>query len=189
MVEASKVYYCNKGCCKIEMCDYHFNFSHHNRGRKERKAGVVIYDPNEERVLVVQSRGQLWGPAKGTVEDFRGETIKDCAIRELKEETGIEIIPSEFLNSVKIENTSIYFYAEMKTNNVTIIRHYNNDNSIDLEKSDISGIGWIKLECLHDLVRNGNISLTRHACLAFKKFFGRYFFNSKFVLVKKRGRA
>jgi 8-oxo-dGTP pyrophosphatase MutT (NUDIX family) len=153
-------YYCKKGCCKVKI-------QHHdNRGIRRRKhyrkAGTFIYDPDEDRVLLVQSRGDLWGPPKGTLELH--ESYTECAIRETKEETGIDITPDMFSDSIKIYNKATFYYVEMKYKDVFV------QHSEDSEQNDANGITWIKVECLQDCVENGQMALNRYAEITFKKF-------------------
>ena len=79
------IYKCLDGCCTIDIVSY----SGINNGKftEKKKAGVFLYDPDSDRVLIVQNKGNLWGIPKGTFED--GEDNLACAIREVKEETGI----------------------------------------------------------------------------------------------------
>jgi bis(5'-nucleosidyl)-tetraphosphatase len=55
-------------------------------------SGVVVYAATDEgpHFLLLQSaRHQTWGFAKGHLED--GETLTQCALRELEEETGFQL--------------------------------------------------------------------------------------------------
>ena len=53
-------YNCEKGCCQIYIQQYDGDaFFSPNKHRK--KAGAFIYDPENKKVLLVQSRGQFWG--------------------------------------------------------------------------------------------------------------------------------
>ena len=54
-----------------------------------QSAGVVLFSGNKSKVLMVQQYGETWSFPKGHVED--GETLKECAFRELEEETGINL--------------------------------------------------------------------------------------------------
>lgn len=56
-------------------------------------AGGVIFDQTENgepRVLLIYRRG-VWDLPKGKVEE--GETIKECAVREVAEEIGVSVQP------------------------------------------------------------------------------------------------
>jgi len=171
-------YKCNKRCCSIfaEIYDSCTNIKHKRRFYK--KAGVFIFDPESNRVLLVQSRGQLWGPPKGTFEFGEDETA--CAIREVKEETGLDVDPSKFTKAIRIKNRSTYFYLELKECPVTIHN--------DVDDNDVNGITWIKLDCLEQCIKDGHIVLNQHCRIAFKKFMDHSFPKSDFIKVVSKRR-
>ena len=166
-------YTCDKGCCSIKVNMYEPREPVRPRRRNYKKAGVFIYDPKEDRVLIVQSRGQLWGPPKGTLE--LGENDTQCAVREVKEETGLEITPSKFSRATKIKNRAVYFYLEMDTCSV--------DVQEDVEDNDANGLTWIKLDCLKDCISNGHIVLNQHCKIVFHRFMNITFPKSGFTMV------
>lgn len=176
---APKVYFCPKGCCTIKVADYKPSIHRKRRGNC-CKAGAFIYDPEEDRVLIVQSRGLLWGCPKGTLEIDKNETSLTCAIREIKEETGIDVQPTDFTRAVKIKNKAMYYYTEIKTHEVFI--------QTDYEDNDANGITWIKIDCLNDCINSGMISLNQHAKLVFKKFMDRVFPTVEFTKVEPKRR-
>ena len=53
-----------------------------------RRYGCILFNQNQTHVLLVQSKRGNWGFPKGKREF--GETPKECALRELQEETGIQ---------------------------------------------------------------------------------------------------
>ena len=169
-----QTYYCRNGCCNIKIKNYIRSRRYFNRNY--RKAGVFIYDPQEDRVLLVQSRGHLWGPPKGTLNV--GEQDKQCAIREVKEETGLEISSDDFIKEVKIRNRAIYYYLEMKTCNIDV-----QDNMID---NDANGITWIKIKCLENAISDGNIVLNHYAKIVFNKLMNKTFPKSNWTIVNQR---
>lgn len=174
-----ETHFCHNGCCKIQI-DYSL-FSDTN-SNTNKKAGIFIYNPTEDRVLLVQSKNELWGPPKGSLKE--NETYYDCAIREVKEETGIELKYEQLTRVVRIKN-SVYYYAEIDNSeylNVTI------QNSETSEMNDANGITWIKTECLEKMINSGQIKLNLYAIIILKKFLKKSFSKSDFVFVKKRKR-
>lgn len=152
-----KTYKCAEDCCVIKLSESSpFPPTH---SENNRKAGVFIFDPNEDRVLLVQSRGQYWGAPKGTLEE--NETSCDCALREVKEETGIELKTENLLKAIKVNNRAVYFYTEMKANNVEVQNIVNND---------ANGITWIKIKCLINCINKGEMVINKHCKILFKKF-------------------
>lgn len=155
----SNIYKCYNNCCLLTIDDY-VSPKIKNYYKNRKKAGVFIYDPSTLKVLLIQSRGNLWGFAKGTLED--NETERVCALREVKEETGLDINLNDFKKAVKIKNRAIYFYVEKKECNVSIQKN--------IKDNDANGIGWIKIDCLIDSINRGDIKLNKHSYIIFKKF-------------------
>jgi 8-oxo-dGTP pyrophosphatase MutT (NUDIX family) len=169
-----QTYYCRDGCCPIKIKAYKHMSRYFNRNY--RKAGVFIYDPKEHRVLLVQSRGHLWGPPKGTLNI--GEREIDCAIREVKEETGLDILSENFTGFVEINNKAIYYYLEMNTCDIEL------QNGI--EDNDANGITWIKIECLENAIIDGNIVLNHYAKIVFNKLLKKTFPKSDWTIIKRK---
>lgn len=92
----------------------------------ERSCGAVVLDEteNEKKVLLIKNkRSAHWGFPKGHIE--QGESEKETAIRETKEETGIDIdivdgfsCKSEYTIQGKVEKAVVIFLAKAKNNNV-----------------------------------------------------------------------
>ena len=152
--------YCNKKCCHLQYVDYYCN--HNNKYKKNcKKAGVILHDITNNSILLIQSRGNLWGFPKGSSEN--NENFRDCAIRELFEETGISIKYNQ-LHVYYYVNTNVkYFYIKYNQFNINIKDH--------TDSNDATGIGWIKIDCLQTLVQNNTIKLNFHAKKCIKFFF------------------
>ena len=177
MQKQAQTYYCRDGCCVVKIKAYRPTPRYFNRNY--RKAGVFIYDPKEDRVLLVQSRGHLWGPAKGTLNI--GEQQRHCAVREVKEETGLDISSDNFTKAVKIRNRAIYYYLEMDTPSEYDIKVQDN-----MEDNDANGITWIKMKCLENAINDGNIVLNHYAKIAFWKLKNTTFPKSNWTIVQRR---
>ena len=81
-------YYCFNKCCIYKIIPYKKQIQNNYQKQvdlKIKKAGVFIYDNSSKKILLVQSRGQMWGCPKGSIKD--NEEPLECAIREVKEET------------------------------------------------------------------------------------------------------
>ena len=165
-----QIFTCQNKCCQIKINPYISEYELPNKimsnkiniseGTRRRKAGVFIYDPDTDKILLVQSKGNLWGPPKGSI--HYNESEKDCAIREVKEETGLDIHIEDDQKFTRIHNKSIYYYVEMTECDVNIQEHIKNN--------DANGITWITTKCLRECIENGNIALTYHCRIAFKRF-------------------
>jgi 8-oxo-dGTP pyrophosphatase MutT (NUDIX family) len=137
---------CVKGCCFIATKPYYGTHSFYDKYRK-LKAGVFFYDPSMEKVLLVQSRGMKWGPPKGTME-YTDNSIEDCAIREVKEETGIDVDLQTSTDKFRIDRAT-YFYIETSSS-PDIMPIPNGINN------DASGITWIGVDCLDNMNLNSH---------------------------------
>lgn len=147
---------CTNGCCSYQLKKYkRCTFT----PKLLQKAGVFIYDKSRNKILLVQSRGNLWGPPKGSVE--LNESIIECALREVKEETGIRLTLDNISESHKfIFDNSHYYYCEMNEVDVTLDTPMLSD-----ELNDASGIGWININCLINMVNDGTININYHCKL------------------------
>jgi len=154
------IFKCFNKCCTLNIEPYSKKPCFFDRKNKRQKAGVFIYDPTKNKVLLIQSRGNLWGPPKGTLD--RDETYNKCAIREVKEETGLDINESQFICSISIRNKAVYYFIQVDECDVSVQDH--------IYGNDANGIGWINIGCLFDMIRNGKISLNSHCKIAFQRF-------------------
>ena len=59
--------YCKDKCCKLDIYKYNdiYDDIHFT---KRKKAGTVLCNNNTNSILLVQSRGNLWGFPKGSIE-------------------------------------------------------------------------------------------------------------------------
>jgi ADP-ribose pyrophosphatase YjhB (NUDIX family) len=125
------------------------------------RAGVILFSPNKKYVLLVKTKlyGN-WGFPKGKVE--KNENLNMCAMRELKEETGLtinidanhitNIIPRRFNN---MYNKS-YYYCYILNNNM-MINIINIIKSHKSENGEIDKIGFIPIDKCDNLKLNKDI--------------------------------
>ena len=104
---------------------------------KEFSAGALIFRKNKEAsefLLIYSNRNKEWGFAKGHIDV--GETEKEAALREIKEETGLadlrfidgfreELVYKAVSNREAskgsvIEKSTVYFLCETKTQDITV---------------------------------------------------------------------
>ena len=159
--------FCPNGCCSITMKPYHRTHTSYDFRHKfnKFKAGIFFYDPLAEKTLLVQSRGMKWGPPKGTMEST-DHSVESCAIREVKEETGIDINSSMLTSNNKYRiDRATYYYIEKYAPSSSI----NVPGGLD---NDASGITWINTNCLCEMSDNGDIDLNSHCKKLLKKILG-----------------
>jgi len=130
---------CSKNCCQMFWIRHRPFRGEWPKRYDNRRAGVLVLDTSRKYVLLVQSCGRLWGAAKGCMEP--GETPEMAALRELKEETGIEAKSENLSIKIKINQDSYYILLHPKRNlKIPQSKEYN----------DVSGLGWVSLECLRE---------------------------------------
>ncbi len=173
--------YCNKSCCNYKVLPYNKKPIYYYQKTNEvkiKKAGMFIYDKNSNKILLVQSRGQLWGCPKGSIKDE--ETPLACAIREVKEETGIDIEEKQLSEYTIINSKVQYYFIEMKEIDVQVQN--------DMDDNDANGIGWFNIDCLLTLVNEGTVNINQHCRLLIKKVLNQDipFNKTSFVKNKKR---
>ena len=116
------------------------------------KGGVVIFNLDFTKVILVrnnyhpQPKFQKWGFPKGHFKNT--EIPRECAIRELYEETGLSIIINNTTKSIRINNSKYYIYhADEK-----II-----DKVHTIDTNEINAVQF------HEISNMGNINLNREA--------------------------
>lgn len=155
---------CNRECCEYMVTPYVYEDRAYERPKtKIKKAGGFIFDRPRQKILLVQSRGQLWGPPKGTMQE--NETPNECAIREIKEETGFEVSENDFQGYSVIKSKAIYYHIEASSEDLKVIPQSH------IENNDANGIGWFHVDCLNDLIESKTISINQHCRLLIKRIF------------------
>lgn len=123
-----------------------------------RKAGAFICA--DKYMLLVQSCGRFWGPPKGTVE--ANESIRDCAIREVLEETGLDV--SGVLPQTYTKLKSRFYYYLVYTKQLRAIPSQCPGN-------DVNGIGWFNIDCVRQNIENGTFLANQHLRYGLDIFF------------------
>ena len=157
-----KMIQCDCGECRFEITQYRRQPERERKERNPRKSGALIYDQGKHHVLLVQSRGNLWGCPKGSPED--NEEFEEGAIREVREETGLTLNESELSNPIWISPSVVYFSVE---------RIGVQDGHVQpKDGNDANGVVWIKVECLKTLLADGSMRITSHTRKALQILLG-----------------
>lgn len=125
----------------------------------KRGAGIFIYDESKNSVLLVQTWGIKWGPPKGHCDSVH-ETYKECAIRETKEESGIEFTETQFEKSVRLYRYKIY-YSKVSQDD------YKTFNGLDKE---ITAIQWFSIDDLVNRIISGDMDMNMVGLISFEYF-------------------
>lgn len=119
------------------------------RGVKRIRAGVILHYLPENKFLLVETYYQHLGFPKGGQEP--GETLAQTAVRELKEETGIELEEQlvSRLRRFSYGGSTTYFYFPFQ-----IFPPAWKSLSIDPSPTnDVTGNGWLEFTCFAEDIR------------------------------------
>ena len=156
-------FFCENKCCKYHVTNYVPRrppvYTVVDRKARRRKAGVFVYDPAKNKVLLVQSRGRLWGPPKGSAEPL--ETFEECGRRELQEETGLTVSEEVFQRPYILKSNVTYFAAAISEGDCEIQMGSGND---------ANGIGWFDVDCVKKSVEEGKMKINQHLRMVFRTF-------------------
>ncbi len=96
-----------------------------------KKCGIILYDSDLKKYLLVHGlKSQKWGFPKGHME--QGETEEQTAIRELQEETGIEIT-KPLHKKVRFRN-NVYFMVSVNHSEIPAEMVIQDRNEIEMAK-------------------------------------------------------
>ena len=153
---------CSNGCCYYRHAPYEYEHVPYIVSLlKLKKSGSFIFDKHNKKVLLVQSRGQMLGPPKGSIQ--QNETPLECAIREVKEETGLDITESQFCGSTVIKSKALYYFIDT-------LDEWSVYPQIDIKDNDANGIGWFHIDCLEKWKEKGLI-INQHCRILIKRIF------------------
>lgn len=138
----------------IEKCDIECLY--------ERSCGAVVFSGGKEKkvLLIKNRRSAHWGFPKGHIE--KGETQEETAIRETKEETGLDIslidgfsCKSEYTIQGKVEKAVIIFLAKSESTDVTI------------QKEEIDEFIWVDFKSASAMLKFENDKSILSKAIAF----------------------
>lgn len=114
----------------------------------EKSCGAVIFN-DEDKVLIVKHNAGHWDFPKGHME--AGETETQTAIREVKEETNIDIdiieeyrYESHYSPKENVEKTVVFFLAKSKS------------EKLEKQDAEIANIGWFSYKEALDIITYDN---------------------------------
>lgn len=142
----------NTDCCRLVHKNYKYK-NYYYKNKPKKKGGIILVDSDKKKFLIVQSNGSKWGIPKGSIDP--NETIEQCAIREVYEETGLLIPPSILESFIQLRNRT-YFISPHKMCGV-------------IANSDATGIGWVCYDCIEKLAKSHKIELTKDCLLIINK--------------------
>lgn len=118
-------------------------------GYVEKSCGCIIFDG--DKVLVVKQRSCIYGFPKGHVEE--GETEIMTAIRETKEEVGLDVYVDPNLRF-----TINYLVKEDKLKEVVyFVSFLKNNNDVIIQEEEIESYMWVDIDEVYDILTFDNL--------------------------------
>ena len=130
--------------------------------KKEKSCGAIVLkkENDEFKVLLLKhQKGHVSFP-KGHVEN--GETEKETAIREIKEETNLDV---KFIEGFR--KVISYSPKENVLKDVVYFLAYPLNNDLVIEEKEIKEAYWVSLKEAFDLITHNNDKLLFNEVIAF----------------------
>jgi tRNA nucleotidyltransferase (CCA-adding enzyme) len=126
----------------------------------EKSAGAILYQiKNEEPYyLIIYGRNNYPGFPKGHVE--YGETDEQTAIREVREEVGVDIkLEPHFKESMSyiVSDTSI------KKEVIIFLSKIKNDEIINIDKNEVNGFEFVEYDRAKEILKNESLEILKKA--------------------------
>jgi 8-oxo-dGTP pyrophosphatase MutT (NUDIX family) len=125
-------------------------------GNKITKSGAYIIDPVNKKILIIISNTDpiKIGIPKGSIED--NEKIYECAEREIREETGLEI---RIINKKKTRRIfdGVYFFIYINNGSKKFIPNPNKLNKREIKESK-----WVDINFLEENKAFCNVTLKKY---------------------------
>ncbi len=130
-----------------------------------RAAGGLVW--NEKKELLMIFRQDKWDLPKGKLD--QGETLDACALREVREETGLkEVVLGEFLGITQHEYFDKYLQEEVIKESHWYIMYTNSyETLIPQTEEQITEIRWVPEYLIDSLLKNSYLNIE----LIIKRYF------------------
>lgn len=128
-----------------------------------KAGGMIVY---KNKILIIQSNFKKWGFPKG--HRNKGESVLECAIREIREETSLVVNLTESDRLLGVYENTVMYYKKLN------YKPRINIKQIIQEQKDCTGISWIRLSCLKKQINNSSKNTIPFTSLS-RKLVAHYF--------------
>lgn len=134
---------------KTVRIDYYYNDDAPFANSIKPASAVAILNSNKEMLMLHRKDNKKWTMPGGTMEF--GESLTDCALREVKEESGLDVTIKDIIGTYTDPNIRVAYSDGEVRQEFTIVYYgeaSNYDVSIDDESSQFK---WVALDKILDL--------------------------------------
>lgn len=114
---------------------------------KLKSCGFVIYRETPQRSILLMKHAKRWDLPKGHVD--KGETNRECALRELQEETGIEEKHLRIIDGFKYKDRYIVKTKGGKKQKTLILYLAELIEDIEIAPTEHEGFEWVPWDPPH----------------------------------------
>ena len=131
----------------------------HNKNLLHNEVGIFIINDKREVLLEKRSANKRfspnkWGLCAGHVDAY--ETLEDAAIREIKEEVGLDVTPKELIPygereiTISDSNSHITYFYYVKCNK--------KEDEFIIQEEELSEVKWFNIDEIITMIKEGKTS-------------------------------
>jgi 8-oxo-dGTP pyrophosphatase MutT (NUDIX family) len=130
-------------------------------------AGGLVWNERNELLMIL--RQNKWDLPKGKLDE--GETLEDCAIREVKEETGlVDVSIGNFIGITQHEYYDKYIQSKaLKESHWFAMKAVSNQTFVPQLDEDITEIKWVHIDNINKFLKNSYLNIE----LIIKQYFSK----------------
>ena len=142
----------------------------HNKNLLHNEVGIFIINDKREVLLEKRSANKRfspnkWGLCAGHVDAY--ETLEDAALREIKEEVGLDVTPKELIPygereiTISDSNSHITYFYYVKCNK--------KEDEFIIQEEELSEVKWFNIDEIITMIKDEKTSFKENRIKLFEK--------------------